>query len=184
MMVTRGVSDDVFRVTDVGRKRTLRDVMRMDSRIIQPCNWIARLHGADKVKPHHVDAIMVECGKHLEALVSVAGAVARGRTSASVKSAACLRMIQGHSAYVLAQYAALVHLDFPGMSPAIQAFCKQITDEKGAAKRSASAQQNDRAARAWIAFDPTRASIGKIQVKDVSVSLEQMRSVYQPWEAA
>jgi hypothetical protein len=77
--------------------------MRMDRRLLGPCSWIARLHGADRVKPHHVDAIMPRCGPHLEALIATAGAEARGRTAAPVKSAACLRMIQGHGGYVLRQ---------------------------------------------------------------------------------
>lgn len=184
MVVARNVAPEAFAVMDRGKMRTLRDVLQQDPRVLDPCAYIARLHGCGTVQAHHAEEVLRFCGSAVADLIGKAGAVAKGRTAAPVKAAAALRMMQGHGEYVLAQWDALVGLDFPAMAPAMQAFYRQIADETRRRPAGGSSLQNDRAARAWIAFDPERQRVSKIQVRDVESVLAEMRAVWRPSWAA
>ena len=184
MTVARDVSPEAFAVMDgagiSAGKRSLKDVLGGDSRILDPCSYIARLHNKQsQVTPFHVSPVLAHVAPHVAALVKACGTVVRSRTAASIKAAAALRLMQGnHDDYVLTQWTALVMLDYPAMSPAIQAFCRQLTDAKHAAEGSTVA--NDRAARAWIAFDWSRRNVTRIQINSVAQQMEEMRAVWRP----
>ncbi len=181
MMVARNVDPAAFSAMDRGRVRQVRDILQQDGRLIDPCGFIARLHGRNNVEAHHTQEVLDGCGNALVDLLAEAGAVARGRTAAPIKAAAALRLMQGHRDYVLPQWRAWVGLQFAHMSPAIQALCRQITDEnRNSARGKGSTLQNDRAARAWIAFDPARRNVTKIQVNDIGSILDEMRAVWRP----
>lgn len=184
MVVARNVSPEAFAVMDRGKMRTLRDVLQQDPRVLDACAYIARLHGCGTVQAHHAQEVLDYCGSAVASLIEKAGAVAKGRTAAPVKAAATLRFMQGHSDYVLSQWDALVGLKFGAMAPAMQAFYRQIADETRRQPAGGSSLQNDRAARAWIAFDPERRHVSKIQVRDVESVLAEMRAVWRPsWGA-
>jgi hypothetical protein len=180
MMVFRNVDPAAFSAIDRGRVRSLRDVLGIDGRLLEPCNFIARLHGITNVQAHHAQAVLDGCGMAVLELVTKAGSVARGRTAAPIKAAAALRLMQGHGAYAIQQWCALVNLQFGDMTPAIQALLRQITDEARVRGSGGSSVQYDRAVRAWMAFDPARANVSKIQVKDIDRHLNEMRGVWAP----
>jgi hypothetical protein len=188
MAVARNVPADSFAVIDGGGvsagKRQLRDIMAADPRVLDPCVYVARLHmqvrhggyvSADLARePYHI------VGPHVQALVDAAGKSVRGRSAAPIKAAAALRIMQGHGKYVIPQYTALVSLDYAAMSSATQALFRQLTDGIQHEKKSGSAEQSSRAARAWIAFDPSKAAVTRIQIKEISGHLSEMRAVWRP----
>jgi len=180
MVVWRNADPASFDVVDRGRVRSLADILGQDRRIVDAAAFITRMaRGMGAVEAHHVRPILETFGDAILDIVTTAGSVAKGRTAAPIKAAAALRIMQGHREYVLRQWRALVGLHYADMTPAIQALCKQLTDEgrSSRARGSGSSLQNDRAARAWIAFDPRRAKITKIQVTDIDGIFAEMRAV-------
>jgi hypothetical protein len=191
MTVARNVPPDTFALMDGGGvsagKRALRDILAVDGRILDPCSFLTRMHmgarGGRYVSTGLVQEVLEHVGPHLTRLVAAHGACAPRRSAAPIKAAAALRMMQGHSEHAAAQYGALIALDYAAMTPSVQALCRQITDRT---QRYApgSSLQADRAARAWIAFDPARAGITRIQVNDIASCLSEMRAVWAPSWAA
>lgn len=185
-MVFRGCDPDAFDVMDRGIRRTLPDVLNADPRLVEPCAFIARLHltfGVKEVRPHMAREALHAVGPAVQTMLDVCGSVARGRTAAPVKAAAALRIMQGHREYVLPQWKALVTLDYAAMSPCMQAFCRQITDETRTSpgrRHNGGAMQLDRAARAWVAFDPDRRGINKIIIRDLASVMDEMRAIWAP----
>lgn len=181
MMVCRNADPAIFDAIDIGTKRQLRDILKLDGRIVDVCNFIARVHGASAGKPHEVQEVVRVVGPAVYDLLDAAPVSAKGRTTAPIKAAAALRIMQGHRDHVLKQWRALVYLDFGAMVPSIQSLCRQITDgvQNGPVKIGAKAQY-DMASRAWIALDPARMGITKILVKDVNTQMEEMRAVWVP----
>jgi hypothetical protein len=178
MVVALDVPDDAYLVMDRGKPRQLRDALGVDGRIVDACAYIARLHGAHCVEPHLAEEIVLQCGDAVLQMLAACGTTAKGRTSAAIKAAAALRLMQGHKAYVLEQWRAFVLSDFDAMSPTIKAFYRQVVDvpqQTGNAK-----DQNARAARAWVAFDPGKKNLNKIQINNIENQLSEMRAVWRP----
>jgi hypothetical protein len=176
MVVFRNVDEASFAVMDRGRVRQLRDILGQDSRILEPCTFIARLHGIGMVQAHHAEEVLAAVGPAVVDMLAVAGACAKGRTAAPIKAAAALRLVQGHKDHVLRQWKALVNMEFTNMAPAIQSLFRQITEERS----SGGVVQNERAARAWFAFDPARANVSRILIRDVQSINDEMRAVWRP----
>ena len=174
--VTRGLPMESSRAMDLGWTRALQIVCSADGSVVQACAFLARLHHVNHVQPYHVDAIASSpVGGAILRLREVCNTRAKKRAVAPVLTAAALRWFQG-SAYVEQQWRAFVLLDYDTMSPLIKAFCKQVTDNQYGS--------NELAARAWMAFDPTRRDLTKIQLSDQAGQLAEMRSHYLPsWRA-
>jgi hypothetical protein len=110
-------------------------------------------------------------------LLSVSGTVARGRTAAPIRAAAALRWWSLGSAgrrYVEQQWSAWVNLDIGEMTPSLGALLKQIEKRGGV---GGSSEQLDRAARAWVAFDPSRRTLSRLHMTDISAVTSEMRDV-------
>jgi hypothetical protein len=181
MMVARNVPDDAFKVTDRGVQRTIADVTRQDKRIVEACSFIARLHGYPAPSAAVVERVIAGCGEAVMDLVVACGKTARGRSAAPIKAAAALRIMQGHKDYVLRQWRALILLEYADMTPAMQILCRQLTDDTRTSPRgniSGTTLQYDRAARAWVAFDPARAYVTRIAVRDIAGCMSEMRAVW------
>jgi hypothetical protein len=187
LTVARNVPAEAFGVMDgagaSAGKRTLRDVTRIDGRVLDPCSFLARIHGVPKVTAFHAERMMPTVGEAVESLLAVAGSTAKARTAAPIKAAAALRLMQGHGDHVRHQWRALVSLRYEEMTPSVQALVRQITDARAPA--GGAGVQYDRAARAWVAFDPRRAHISKIQISDIAGIMQEMRQAWTPpWASA
>jgi hypothetical protein len=178
MVVALDVPETAYLVMDRGKPRQLRDALGVDGRIVDACAYIARLHGASSVEPHHAEEIVLQCGDAVLQMLAACGTTARGRTSAAIKAAAALRIMQGHKAYVLEQWRAFVLSDFDAMSPIIKALYRQVVDDPQTTGKAK--DQNARAARAWVAFDPGKKNLNKIQINDIEKQLSEMRAVWRP----
>jgi len=176
MMVARNVPHEAFKVIDRGAKRSLVDVTRQDSRIVSACAFIARLYGHQHLSAAIIERFIDVCGEEIMELLAAAGSTPPVRGSAPIRAAAALRIHQGHKDYVLNQWRALINLEFQEMTPAMQALCRQLTDGVNPAF-SRRAIDYDRAARAWLAFDPKRSGMVKLIVRDVGSVIDEMRAV-------
>lgn len=90
----------------------------------------------------------------------------------AVKVPVLLRIIQ-HGNDPGLQYRALVLMDFPEMWPSIQALTRQLTVSELKKKEPVSALM----ARVWIAFDPSKKNISRIQVNDPVIQITEMRDL-------
>jgi hypothetical protein len=182
MVVAIDVSEDAYLVMDRGKPRILSDALHTDRRIVDPCAYICRLHGVGSVEPHYAQEVLTECGSAISEIVATCGHSAKGRTAAPIKAAVALLLMEwhrgGYKAYVLDQWRAFVLSDFDNMSPAVKAFYRQIVDDPQQSGDRKS--QNDRAARAWVAFHPERQTLTKIIVRDIEKHLSEMRAVWRP----
>jgi hypothetical protein len=178
MVVALDVPVDAYLVMDRGKPRQLRDALGIDGRIVDACAYIARLHGAGSVEPHHAEEIVLNCHDAILELLTACGTTAKGRTSAAIKAAAALRLMQGHKAYVLDQWRAFVLSDFDAMSPIIKSFYRQVVDDPQTTGKVK--DQNARAARAWLAFDPGKKNLNRIQINNIENQLSEMRAVWRP----
>ena len=184
VMVARNVPTDTFEAIDRGTPRSISAVLGLDRNITDPCAFIARMHRTDSpIRPYHVQDVVDGVGSAVLDLIAETSTKARGRTSAAVKAAAALRILAGDKdkRYVLAQWRALVNLDFDRMSPCMKAFVRQVVD---GSLGQGSVASWDRAARAWVAFDVRRAALSRIQINDVGTMMGEMRAVWRPsWVA-
>jgi hypothetical protein len=183
MPVTRGVHPDAFSVMDGAGGgaglRNLRDATGIDPRILEPCSLMVRIiAGTGKVTASTVTPIAAgPLGDAVQDLLIAAGKTVKRRTAAPIKLAAALRHSQDASGYVRDQWAAFVHLDFNGMSAAMQSFCKQITDATHVTNTGGSAAL-DSTARAWSAFDPARRNVTRIMLRDRNTALAEMQEIF------
>jgi hypothetical protein len=182
MMVFHGVDPRTFTVMDRGKPRTLRDVTGIDYRILEPCSFLARLNGAYVVQAHHVESIIHSpVGAALLEMATVSGKRMSGRASSPMRAAVALRLLGPNPAEVLRQWSAYCRLEFGEMNISVQSFCRQVIETKSPAGM---AFQNDRAARAWAAFNPLKPNLVKIIIKDAHNALDEMRQAFRPpWAA-
>jgi len=182
MLVFRNADPQTFAAIDGGNIRSLRDRMKVDGRILDPCVFIARLHGAERVGSHHLEPIVSgPVGEAILEMIATVGGAAKGRTTAPIKAAIALRMMKRPDRpRVLAQWKAFGLLDYASMCPSVQALCRVLTDAPARLQHNGSTMQTDRAARAWLAFDPRRAAVSRIQVNDLRQYLGEMRDAWRP----
>ena len=90
----------------------------------------------------------------------------------AIKVPVLLRILQ-HGESPGLQYRAFVLMDFPAMWPSVQALTRQLTVAQIKRKEPASVMM----ARAWIAFDPAKKNVSRIQINDHSTQMSEMRDV-------
>ena len=184
MAVAIDVPEDSYLVMDRGKPRKIRDVLNLDNRIVDPCAMIARLHLFNKsVEPHHAkEVIESPCGEAILEIIAACGGRKKQRTAAPIVAAIALRFLQSKNAeeYIKIQWRAFALSDFDMMSPAIKSYYRQIVDNSEAEK-----EQYKRLVRSWVAFDPKRENVTRIQINDADKLLKEMRDVWQPsWARA
>ena len=176
MVVAFDTPEETYALIDRGTPRRVRDSLNLDSRIADPCSFIAKLHDRHRTEPVDVHEVKEACGPAISALLAMTSVNARGRTAAPIRAAAALRFMQTQDQYVLRQWRAFVLLDFDEMSSTMKNYYRQIASERNSDIKSAEA----RAARAWVAFDPARQNMSKIVIVDLDKIYGEMRAVWQP----
>ena len=175
-----GWEEDVFGGLDHGTRRNARDDLLKDGRIIDPCTFLAGLlFCTTKRAPAtaEIKSVLDIYENDLVKMVAFAGAVARGRTAAGYRAAL---MIRYHAAsdtdkvYLLEQWRAFVNLDISNMSKSTGALLRR-TESVGSDKGSTSALE--RAAIAWLAFDPKEREKTKIIIRDIAETMADIRAV-------
>lgn len=165
MFVATGLSQDSFKVMDIGRKRSASDCLREDRRLVETANTFASICEKSRTKsvtPTKLIPFIERIRDHHFELTSYCGTVSKTWSSVNIRSAAILSMMTGGDKdYVKAVYRALVLMDIDAMPPCAKVLFK--------AQLSGALNISDRAdtiARALVVFDKKRANNKQIKVYD------------------
>ena len=166
-VVVMGMREDANEVIDIGKKRSVSDLLEMDQRIaeviklgcIYACGTTSPT--IDQMRPF-IDAGF---GDAVSSLVEFCGTKRKFFSSAPMKLAACVTIMNGGNAdFVLGQYRALCTLHFDQMSASAQALVRQISAIKARA-----IQPREGIARGMSVFDERKANATRVIVSDDSI---------------
>lgn len=165
MSVTLGVATAAMLVLDQGVGRTIADVLELDKRVAQPMRLAASIaFNENKPTPKQVETL-VATPLHgiLQGLNGCCGTINKYFSSAPMRLAACICVMQGHDeTFIFEQYRALVLMDYERLTPASQSLMRQATiGGRGAVQASLT---SDTLARGMRIFDPSNQHLLKIQV--------------------
>jgi hypothetical protein len=183
-VVVLGLRDDAYEVIDTGILRTVSDRLNVDPRVGEVLRLgCSIVFGTNKPTLDQMRPV-IEAGLKdaAELLVERCGSKQRFVTSAAMRLAACITVMNGGDAdYVLQQYRALATMDFESMSDASQALVRQLQSGKAQASH-----KREALARGLRVFDVNRRNLTKIQISKEdpeaanglvkSVLLESVRS--------
>ena len=167
---------------DMGIRRRMSDVLRVDRRATEVASVIHRLVRSSSEKTVTVDSVrrvLGIIGPHIDLVVSQTKKTAAQRTSASVRAAVVLRCVSqpDFATTVADQYQAFVWMDFARCWPSVLSLLKQFDSETKRTKGVGSWLERDRMARTWKAFDWTTRKASVIRVGDTLPILEEMKTV-------
>jgi hypothetical protein len=169
MTVARDVAPEAFAALDLGKARRIADVLRSDPYDTEMATFVARLaNKGQHPTPPMVEATLRGFAAELAAFrESVPRTKVRKLTAVAVRSAVLVRSAApGTRAYVLGAYAAVLALRLEEVPPVVQAFTRQLLGKDMNAKGGATAKTAEVFVRAFQAFDPKRAGVPRLQVKD------------------
>jgi hypothetical protein len=168
----------MFGALDRGARRTVADEMNEDPRIVEPCNWIARvMRSNDKRSPSPAEVADIFDLYSKEAKAVLEGALKQrtGRTAAPIRGALMVRLHdttpQQH-ALLVAQWKAFTALEVKEMDTTTASLLKRL-EGVGMAGRNPS---DERGACAWIAFHPGDRHLQKIVVRELATELGEVRA--------
>lgn len=172
MFVSKGFRrEEVFRAIDGGYKRSAADMIGRDRREVEVARLIFEMFGGFTPTPTAMIPVCERIAPWHSDLVSFCNARSRTWSSAPVRTAAVLTMMNdGDADYVRLVYRALVTNDLPGMPRSAQALVTaylrgQLTVHP----------PYDIFCRCLKVFDPGKESLTKIQIKDQSAMIAQVR---------
>jgi hypothetical protein len=176
MLVTTGLPKDAFDSIDQGLKRSHGDVLRISQGLAAVARFMAttvetsRSGITSQSLVPYVRGVEVEYAR----LMNFCGKSTKTWSSAAVRSAAILRLLNGgDSDYICINYYALNHAEFDSMSPITQSLYRQQVSGR------ANSQGYDLFCRAFKAFDFRSASTTKLQMDSVSASIQAARAIIQ-----
>lgn len=163
-VVVFGMRADAYEVTDIGIMRTYADRLNED-RSVSDVLRLGCHYAIGNTKPT-VDQmrpiIDAGFGDSVKALVEFCNTKRKYYSSAPMKLAACITIMNGGDAdFVLQQYRALCLLNFQEMSKSSQALVRQVDSGKTRAN-----DPRDVIARGFRVFDKDRGVVSKIQITD------------------
>lgn len=118
----------------------------------------------------------------LDQVEAVSGTKGEGRMPASVHLAAAARILNGQGDYALEAHRALTHLDYLRLPPIVAQFLRQM--QSGKVDPRGSDGQRETLARAWVAYDPAKAELGRLLIEDVDSVVERVAAVLRRAQAA
>jgi hypothetical protein len=176
-VVVFGLQTDAYEVIDIGMVRTyadrlnerrdVADVLRLGAEIATG----GSRPSIDQMRP----IIDSGLGRAATALVEFCGSKQKYFSSAAMKLAACVSIMNGGAPdFILNQYRAMCHSDFNSMSQASQALVRQVNSGKATAT-----MKREAIARGLRVFDQDRQHVTKIQVSDADTNsaVEFVRTV-------
>ena len=177
MVVTTDVPANAFQVMDIGVKRTAADALRLDDRrLVEAARLIATICQSNKsaVTPTMLLPIIDAIHKSHDSLMSFCSTAARTWSSAPVRLSAVMVISNGaNSDYVRMLYRSLVLGDFDSMPKVVQSLYRAAVNGTVRA-----ADHADMISRCMSAFDVRKASNGKLQVRDSSEALAEVRRLF------
>jgi|GEM_PF-1464345 len=162
ILVTVGMDPAVFDAVDQGVNRNLADLLGMDRRIAEPLRLGAPIaHANQRPSISQVRAIVdAGLGAAVREVIDYCGTARKFFSSAPVRLAAAVSMMAGMDrTHVLNQYRAMLLADYDNMTQSAKALTRQVETQGLKA-----GQTYETIARSLKVFDPSRASLTKIQV--------------------
>lgn len=177
MLVTSGLPDEAFQAMDIGVKRTAADALRAeDKRLVEVARLIAAVCVSNKssVTPTMLIPIIDNIERLHNALTAFCPTITKTWSSAPVRLAAVMAMKNGVDVdYVRSVYRALVLSHFDAMPAVAKSLYKSHVDG-----RVRAADIADMLSRCLVAFQPDKANLTKVQIKDAGISLAQVRLIF------
>jgi hypothetical protein len=176
-VVVFGMRTDAYEVIDTGLLRTYADRLDEDRRVADTlrlgCQYAigTTKPTVDQMRP----IINAGFGDAARSLIEFCGTARKYYSSAPMKLAACVTIMNGGDAdYVLQQYRALCNLEFEFMSKSAQSLVRQVDSGKTRANDS-----REVLARGFRVFDRDRGDVSRIQISqpDLDAAVELVRSV-------
>lgn len=172
MLVTTGVSNDVFKVLDRGAPRTVADVLGVNKRLAE----IARLAAVIKIGNKHsspvtdfdVEEMADLLGEAFDTLMGCCSPTAKIFSSAPFRLAACLRLMFANDAekdYILSTYRGLVLGKISELPPIAQSLAGRVVAGRMPAGGGGKLQM-EYFALAWNVFNMEKSSNQRIIVRD------------------
>jgi hypothetical protein len=165
-LVVMGLPVNAYEVIDTGIKRNLSDLLQENKRVTDILNAAAsivydnrRIVPVDQMRPI-MDTGLYDTAK---SLIKHCGATRSFYSSAPIKLAACITIMDGGDAdYVMQQYKALCTLNFKLMSMSAMSLVKQVNDGKASVKNNT---RKDIIARGLRVFDVKQIDSDESRIK-------------------
>jgi hypothetical protein len=166
-VVVFGMPVDAYEVTDIGMIRTYADRLELN----KPTAEVLRLGcsyalGTNKPSIDQMRPIIdAGFGSVVASLIEYCGAKRKYYSSAPMKLAACITIMNGCDAdFVLKQYKALSNLDFDSLTQSAKALIRQVEAGKANANDT-----RETLARGFRIFDKDREGVTRIQVSEADI---------------
>jgi hypothetical protein len=164
ILVTRGLSEDAYKVIDTGMKRTLSDLTGISVRSSEVCRHLARMvHGGSVTTAMECEEVY-KCGvgEVAEELQNFCSTSIKIFSSVSVRVGAICLILDGHDKnYIKNLYANLCHQKYKELPPIAESFVRQANDKRINANSKA-----DLLARSLKVFNPQFENIQKLIITD------------------
>lgn len=169
LVVARNVPVAGFPAFDRGQRRSIADNAREDRRLVEVAHLLAIVgnnYNTTTLTDLYVLRVLEAFRPEITAVTLARMGMVKHRTATPIRAAAALTIAAGHDMQGIGSlYQSFVRLD-AGLPPALMALQRQL--ESG---QAITTKRYDLLARALIAFDPLRAGVSKLQVKDVTAAL-------------
>lgn len=174
MLISTGMERaEAFPVIDSNQaKRTVSDVLRIDRSVAEAATAIARIHLGTQsgLTPTYVAPFLEYAREDIQELLAFCGGASRIWSTAAVRAACVLNMKWNDPDFAKLVYAAMVRRDYDEMPKSAQAANR--AEEMG---RLSAHDRNDLFVRAFKIFDPSNEHLTKIQVKNASHTIKEVR---------
>jgi hypothetical protein len=153
---------------DLIAKRSLRDILRQDPRLLEPAAFLVRAAFSAQVNaraiPGEVQKMLNLMGDSLVALVGGTGGRVKTRTAAPVVAGAVMRHHEADAAgkkYIEDQWRAFVRLDIDAVSRSVGRLFRRLESITA----SGAQRQAEQWVCSWRAFDPHNRNMSRIIVE-------------------
>lgn len=177
MLVTKGVSDDAFKVMDIGLKRSAADSLKEDRRLIEVARFLATICMSNRasITPTVLQPLVSAIKPIHENLMAFAPRIVRTWSSAPIRTAAVASIFGGTDEdYVKLSYQALANNEFSEMTPVAQSLVRAVL-----AGTVTATNGRDLFVRAMTVFDPKKANISKILVSKGDQTPALVRNLFR-----
>jgi len=167
MLVIRDLPNDAFKTIDCGLKRTAADLTKLSSSSAEACRAAAAFTYHTGRFSADVLLKIYDCGFGAlhEEIIAVAGKKIKFFSSASMRVAAVIMMMNGHDKqYIKNIYANLVHQNYDKLPTIAQQFAKQVNLGK------LPFDKVDLLARGMKVFNPEYSDTGRLMITDLDVT--------------
>lgn len=175
MAVTWDVDNEAFKVMDIGKKRTVSDILNVSQSLAAVARFFAVIEETQKrsaITPQYLIPFIDTVREPHSELTNFCPIFRRIWSSAAVQSAAVLRILDGEDAdYIKIVYHSLVHLEFDSMPLIGQALVRQY------GSGTTRVQGTDFFARSLKVFTRANANARKIQITSIDSTLKYAREV-------